>query len=480
MYYTRWYFNEIFRTIGLIIYYSSFLFLIPLIFSIIFKEGNVVIFGYLATFIISFLIGLIWVKLIKKKEIIHLNLIHYLVIVCGVWLIFVALASLPLVFLGYSFLDSFFEMMSLITTTGLTTLPNIPVLKSINFWRAIIAWIGGIGIIFIAYFGLINSEILNTKKIVKAEGHDFIHQNPKKTAREFVFLYIGLTLIGIIALFIAGVDLFSASTFIMSAISTTGHRQPGDFSYLQFPAVQIIISIIMIIGATSFFTHYYAIKDKSLKEYFTDSQLWSMLIFLFISFFIFYFYLKSKYSASSLFLLVSSATTCGSFTDILSVKITVLAPILLMILIILMFIGGSSNSTTGGIKRSRFLLFFKSIIWEIRELRLPDLASLPKKHNGEAVDNEDIKFLYFFIISYIILIGITVLILVAYNYPISHSIFEVVSAQGNVGITTGITSHTMPIVPKIALILNMWIGRLEIIPIFGLMGMLLQKKLKVK
>lgn len=475
MYYTRWYFNEIFRTIGQIIYYSSFLFLIPLILSIIFKEGSFVTLSYLGGFIISFLIGLIWFKFIKKNEIVQLNLIHYLIIVCGVWIVFVTLAALPLMFLGYSFIDSFFEIMSLITTTGITTLPDVPILKSLNFWRAFIAWVGGIGIIFIAYFGLMNSEILNTKKIVKAEGHDLIHQNPKKTTREFGLLYIGLTIIGIISLVIAGVDFFSATTFTMSAISTTGHRQPGDFSDLQSVAVQIIISLIMIIGATSFFTHYFAIKNKSIKEYFRDSQLWSMLLFLFVSFIIFYFYLKSQYGAGSLFLLVSSATTCGGFTDILSEKIIVLAPLLLFILIILMFIGGSSNSTTGGIKRSRFLLFVKSIIWQIRELRLPDLANTPKRHEGEIVDNDDIKFLYFFIITYIVLIVMTVLVLAAYGYPLQHSVFEVVSAQGNVGITTGITSHTMPLVAKIFLILNMWIGRLEIIPVFGLIGMLLQK-----
>src|SRR5574343_1101921 len=105
MYYTRWYFNEIFRTIGQIIYYSSFLFLIPLILSIIFKEGSFVTLSYLGGFIISFLIGLIWFKFIKKNEIVQLNLIHYLMIVCGVWIVFLTLAALPLMFLGYSFID---------------------------------------------------------------------------------------------------------------------------------------------------------------------------------------------------------------------------------------------------------------------------------------------------------------------------------------------------------------------------------------
>jgi len=475
MYYTRWYFTEIFRTIGQIIYYSSFLFLIPLLLSMIFKEGLYVNLSYAVTFLITFLLGLIWFKFIKKNDYIHLNLIHYLVIVCGVWLVFVTLASLPLLFLGNSFIDSFFEMMSLITTTGLTTLSEIPTLKSINFWRAFVAWIGGIGIIFIAYFGLINSEILNTKKIVKAEGRDLIHQNPKKTTREFGILYVGLTILGIVLLIIFGVDLFSAITFSMSAISTTGHRQLGDFQYLQWTSVQLILSFIMVLGATSFFTHYFALKQKSIKEYFKDSQLKSMLLFLVVIFVIFYIYMRTKFSAGSLLLFVSSATTCGGFTDIMAEKISLLMPLLLFLIIFVMFIGGSSNSTTGGIKQSRFLLFIKSIIWQIKELRLPDLANTPKKHDGNVIDNDDIKFLYFFIITYIVLIAISVLVFAAYNYPLQNTVFDIISAQGNVGITTGITSHTLPVIPKIFLILNMWIGRLEIIPIFGLIGMLLQK-----
>lgn len=476
-YYTRWYFNKIFRTIGQIIYYSSFLFLIPLILSIIFKEGKVVIVGYFVSFLLTFLTGFIWFKFIKKKDYLSLNLIHYLIIVCGVWLIFVGFSALPLVFLKYSFLDSYFEIMSLITTTGISTLPNVPTQISINFWRAFISWIGGIGIIFIAYFGLINSEILNSRKIIKAEGHDLIHQNPKKTTKEFGYIYIALTCLGILALVLVGVDFFSAFQFTLSAISTTGHNFPGFESYLSIPIVKIIISLIMIIGAISFFTHYFVIKNKSLKEYFKDSQFRSILFSIIASVLIFYLYLRSKYSFSSLFLIISSAATCSGFTDISQAGILLFPPFLFFILILLMFLGGSSNSTSGAIKRSRFNLFIKSIIWQIRELRLPDLATSPKKHEGEVVDNEEIKFLYFFIISYIVLIVVTVIVLSIYNYPLQDSVFEVVSAQGNAGITIGITQHTMPPIAKIFLILNMWIGRLEIIPVFGLIGMLFQKRI---
>ncbi len=475
MYYTRWYFDSIVRTIGQIIFYSSFIFLIPLFLSIILKEGTNITLAYSVIFLMVFLIGLIWHKLIKKNDVVQLNMIHYLVIICGVWLIFTVFAALPLLFFGYSFIDSLFEAMSLITTTGLTTLPYLPTAKSILLWRSLLCWVGGIGIVFIAYYGLLSHDILGSKKIIKAEGHDLIHHSFKKTIIDFWLIYIGLTILGIVLLLFSGVDFFNSIGFSMSAISTTGHRQPGDTHYLTQIYVQLSLVIIMILGATSFITHYFSIKSKSIISYIKDNQFYVMLLLIFISFIIFYFVLRTQYNWSTTLLLVTAVATCGGFTSILGQSIMSLVPLLFFIAIILMFIGGSTNSTTGGIKQSRFILFVKSLVWQIRELRLPDLANTPKRHGGEIVNTNDIKLLYFFIISYMGFIIIGVIALASFGYPLASSVFEVVSAQGNVGITTGISNTTLPIIPKLILMLNMWVGRLEIIPIFGLIGMLFQK-----
>ena len=140
-----------------------------------------------------------------------------------------------------------------------------------------------------------------------------------------------------------------------------------------------------------------------------------------------------------------------------------------------MFVGGSKGSTSGGITQGRFLLLMKSVIWQIREIRLPDLSNVSRKFDGKVVENADIRALYFFIVSYVIFMVFGVLILTAYGYPLSASIFEVVSTLGNIGIETGLVNHGMPLFSKMVLIFNMWVGRLEIITIFGLIGMIFQR-----
>jgi trk system potassium uptake protein len=473
MYYTRWYFNQVLKQIGQIILFSSFIFLIPLIFAIFAKEPTPYIISYLISFGVVFLIGLILYTIIPKTENISLGSVHYLIIVGGVWLIFCALTTLPYYIFGYNFIDSFFDTMSILTTTGTTTLPYIVSVKSWHLWRGILSWIGGIGIILIAYYGILNSNIFTSKRIVRAEGHDQLSGGYKGSVKAIWIIYTILTLIGIILLLLVGVDLFNSVTYTMSAISTTGHDMLNN-DYIYQSNVQLIMALIIFLGSISFVTHYRIYKEKNPFAYFKDPQFISMCLMVLILFIIFFVYLGGIHSWQSILLLLIGSLG-GGFTSFSPEMIVGLAPILFFFLIFLMFVGGAKGSTSGGITQGRFLLTLKSIIWQIREIRLPDLSNVSRKFDGKIIENSEIRALYFFIASYILFIIFGVLVLTAYNYPLSTSIFEVVSTQGNIGIPTGLVEHSMPLFAKIVLIINMWVGRLEIIPIFGLIGMLFQK-----
>lgn len=473
MYYTRWHINQVLKQIGQVILYSSFIFLIPFIFAIIFKEPTNYIFSYLISFGVAFLVGLILYGLIPKNKNVTLGSIHYLIIVASVWLIFAALTTLPYYVFGYNFIDSFFDTTSILTTTGTTTLPFIVKVNSWHLWRAILSWIGGIGIILIAYYGIFSSDAFTSKRIVRAGGYDQLSGGYKGSVRAIWIIYIILTLIGIILMLLVGVDLFNSVTYTMSAISTTGHDMPNN-DYLYQSSVQLIMSLIIFLGSISFVTHYRIYKEKNPFVYFKDPQFISMCLMIIVIFFIFFKHLGKIHSWQSITLLVVG-TLGGGFTGFSPELIMGLAPILFFLLIFLMFVGGSKGSTSGGITQGRFLLLMKSVIWQIREIRLPDLSNVSRKYDGKVVENADIRALYFFIVSYVIFMVFGVLILTAYGYPLSASIFEVVSTQGNIGIETGLVNHGMPLFAKMVLIFNMWVGRLEIITIFGLIGMIFQR-----
>lgn len=478
--YTRWYLDAIFKHIGQLIYYSSYTLLIPVFLSLIFKEPFAATIAYFVIFLMVLFIGLILYKSISldKRPFVSLNFVHYLAIICGFWLLFSFFSALPLVVVGgFTILDSIFETMSMLTTTGLSVLPTFPTLASLIFWRSILAWIGGLGLILLAYFGVLNSNF-SFNKLLRAEGRDLIRPNVKNTIKHFWIIYFILTFFGVIVLIIFGMNLFNSINYTMAAISTTGLQiGTNDALLLENPFIQLSLVLIMMIGATSFLTHYFVLQKRSVVEYFRDNQFLAFLSLIIISFLIFFISLGSKHSWTKMLFLSVAAISGGGF-EIFSLEEILLMPAISVLMIMfLMFVGGSTNSTSGGIKMHRFVVLFKSIYWKIKEIILPENAHFSRKYNDEQYDDEKISSIYFFVFIYFIFILIGTFVLVAYNNPLQESFFEVISAQSNVGLSSGVTTSALPAIPKVMLIINMWIGRLEIIPFLGLLGLLFQKKI---
>ncbi len=476
-----WNYKNVVKTTGQVIFYSSFTFLLPIILSLFFKEGIAVTNIYILVFLLTFLVGGLMHRFTRSKTIFGVTIAQSLIIVCLVWVIYTFFASLPFHFLTtFNFLDAYFESMSSLTTTGLSLYDTVPVLKSLVIWRSFLSWIGGLGIIVLAYFGLTRGLLSSSTKLVKAEGHERLRPSIKETIKDMWLIYLILTAIGIILLFVFGMSLFDAFNYSMSAISTTGSQSnAATLASIGTPLINLVLIIIMILGATSFILHYMLYKRRSFLVYLKDKQFLFMLLIIFIAFILIFIKLGSEYNIMTIILNVVSIITCGGFTTIAPAQLLGFAPFVFLLFLILMFVGGSTNSTTGGIKIDRLILFIKSIFWKIKQTTLPKIAYFSKKYNNRIIDDSVIKSIYFLILVYFLFIILGILVLTFNGYAVNESAFEVVSAQSNVGLTIGITDQAMPATAKLMLIINMWVGRLEIIPILSVLGIIFSRKYRV-
>ncbi|RLG56494.1 MAG: hypothetical protein DRN83_03985 [Hadesarchaea archaeon] len=144
-------------------------------------------------------------------------------------------------------------------------------------------------------------------------------------------------------------------------------------------------------------------------------------------------------------------------------------------LVVLMVMGGGYGSTSSAIKLIRIIIIGKAVHWMIKRSFLPDRAVLPAKVAGREYTEREMMetAVYAFIYLVVLIAGAVVLMLL--DNPIMDSLFESASAQGNVGLTVGITSATMPLAGKISLIIQMLVGRLEIIPVVAFLSYLIAK-----
>ena len=133
-----------------------------------------------------------------------------------------------------------------------------------------------------------------------------------------------------------------------------------------------------------------------------------------------------------------------------------------------MLIGGSTGSTSGGIKLGKVIIALKSISHNTKSIISPERRKKPLKISGKVISDNQVKMASLFIVMQFILIAIVWFLFILYGYGPLDSLFDVISAQSNTGLSTGIISNSLPGFLKLVLVVQMWMGRLEIIPVLVL------------
>ncbi|MDD5618098.1 MAG: TrkH family potassium uptake protein [Candidatus Omnitrophica bacterium] len=467
-------------------------FIIPMVTAIIFKEQDAFL-DFSISFIFSICLGL-FLSLIcyipKDKR--NLDWVHGMVVVALSWVVAMFLGAIPMWLSGHwlSFLDACFDSMSGFATTGLTLAQDIDHISySCNLWRHLIMFIGGQGIVIIVLSFLTGIEKGSYSLYIGEGREERILPNLIQTARfiwlvSFVYLVLGSLALAI-SMRVSGmpwVDSFFHGVCIFMAAFDTGGFSPQAQNILYYHSwiVEVVSIIVMFWGAISFSVHY-ELWTGNKKAIWQDSEMKALFISVITLLTVVLIGLSRNrvYDTVSVlfrkgfFHLISAHSGTGYSTIYPEQFGAFWAPLSILGLILAMGLGGCLGSTTGAIKMMRIILLFKSFRAEVKRLMFSDATVVVEKFHhirDIAVDDKHVRTALIITFAFIMLYLGGALIGVYCGYQFLPSLFESTSAAGNVGLSMGIVAPSMPLLLKITYMVQMWIGRLEFIAVFVLIG----------
>ncbi|MGA0351878.1 MAG: TrkH family potassium uptake protein [Acholeplasmataceae bacterium] len=395
------------------------------------------------------------------------------VLVVLIWIMSLILSGIPFLFMGYSFTHAIFETTSGYSTTGLTIVDVTTAPKILLMFRSFMQFFGGVGFVLVLT-SVISNQI--GMRLYQAEGHnDQLVPNLLKSAKYIMRIYILYIVIGIIFYVIFGMPLYDAINHSISAVATGGFSvKAASIAAYQSVAIEVTTIVLMILGGTNFFVHYILLIKREFKSVFAHIEL---KVFAVIASTTIVFSLLSLMSyldlgfgealRQSSFQLISAITGTG-YQTIPSFK--GLPSTMFFFIILTMILGAGMGSTAGGIKQYRIGLMAKSQYWQIQEMlshkktiRARMINRVGKKFN---VEKEDMLQNYMFITTYIIVLLLGTVIIMAYNHSFEDALFEFASALGTVGLSVGIMNSSSPALILWTGTFGMFLGRLEFYVVF--------------
>ena len=361
--------------------------------------------------------------------------------------------------------DSYFEGISGITTTGLSVITDISsVPESVLIWRSLTQWIGGIGIVVVFLFIIYKlrsregsvEDHASSIRLFRSMIAPRAEPNVTKLLKQVFIIYLSFTVVGIIAFLAAGLDLLDSMALTFSSLSTGGFL-PVDIFYNSVP-IQVITIALMLIGAISFIAYDRLFTGK-IKEFFLDLEFRYLIGTLALM------VLLGIFVADSFMVLLFEMTSALTGSGFSIATVPLLHPLLVFLIFIGMLIGGSTCSSTGGIKQFRYIILLKSVFWHVKKMSSPVSAVIPfKLSRKDTIESGSVLLVHILVFSFFLFIILGTLVFLYLGYPILDSIFQVTSALCTVGLTT-LEISSIPIAGKIVLMLEMLLGRLEIFPI---------------
>lgn len=458
----------------------------PTIISLIYKDGDFPAFLYTILLILFLGLSMMFIKPqnsnISPKD-------GFVIVALG-WLLISLFGALPFYFSGAipSFVDAFFESSSGFTTTGSTLLSDIENLpRGILFWRSFTIWVGGMGILVLT-MAILPSMGIGSMQILKAESPGPIIGKivPRlgNSAKILYGIYLGLTLIQIILLILAGMPIYDAFLHAFGTLGTGGFSNKNlSVSHYDSVLIDTIITVFMILSGINFSLYYFILrgniksffKDQELRLYFIIMGSSILLITCDLLFHSHYDSITSAFRYSG-FQIASIMTSTGYTTTDFN-----LWPIFSKaLLLVLMILGGCAGSTAGGIKLSRILIGFRSFKYSFKRIIHPN-ACYVIRFNGKKVEEQTVLNIMTYFFAYFLVFLIGTLIISLNNFDMTTTISSVITTLNNVGLgfelvgPMGNFSYFSDL-SKVTFSFLMIIGRVEIYPILLLFVPELWKK----
>ena len=453
--------------------------IVPFIVEFIYYEENS---AFLSSAALTTFIGVLLV-LTNLEENRKLNLQQAFLLTTLSWLSIAIFGSIPFIFsdLDLSIVDSFFESMSGITTTGSTIISNLESApKSILIWRAILQWLGGIGVIVMAITIL---PLLNVggmqlfKKDQSAGASEKILPKTREVTLIISIIYLVLTLACGFSYWFVGMNVFDSIAHSMTTIATGGFSTYSDsIGYFQNPKVEIISIIFIISGSLPFIAYIKFFKGEK-KIFIQDSQIKGLFYILIFSVLLMLTYLmidnKSHDFLENLRISTFNVVSILSGTGYVTTDFSAWGKFPLIFFLFLMFVGGCAGSTTCGIKIFRFQILGRFIINQIKKLVYPR-GVFSIKYNNEKISDPFVYSIMTFVFLYFFIFFVLAALLSINGLDFVTSISGSASAISNVGPGLGDiigpdgNFANLPNFSKLSLSLGMLLGRLELFAVLVL------------
>ena len=470
--------KTVFFMIGVLLVVLGFSMLIPYSMQLIYGENS---HSFVSSSFVTIFIGVLFILANLEREF-RLSLRQTFLFSTLAWFMVAIFGSLPFILSPkeFTFSEAFFESMSGITTTGATIITNLDESpKSILLWRAIMQWLGGIGIVVMAITILPLLKV-GGMQLFKMEGPDSTEKILPRTievATIIISTYLILTFLCGFFYWLFGMSIFDSVSHAMTTIATGGFSTHNDsIGFFKNSNIEIIACIFIVLGSIPFISYLKFVQGNK-KVFFQDVQIKGLINLILISVLIMFLYLLFIGNESSVldkirissFNVISILSGTGYVTD----DFGLWGKFSLIFFLFLMFVGGCAGSTACGIKIFRLQMLFIFLNNQIKKLIYPN-SIIISKYNNQKISDNFINSVIIFIFSFLFIFLIIAMLLSISGLDFLTAISGAASAISNVGPGLGEmigpdgNYKAIPDLSKWILSFGMLLGRLELFAVLVL------------